>query len=145
MKSLRVTAVVLAVLLTVPLTTTTAAGADGGFLVEPVDADGPIFNRALDENLGKYTESEYVVAGTASDYAFGADLETIEVIAEDQRYRTRIVVRRPTSNKASGTVMIEWLNPTATWDGTPMWDLTHQHLVREGITWVGDRSRSTSL
>ena len=106
------------------------------FAVEKVESF--IFNRALPENLNGYIEEEYIAQGTSNDYAFGPDNWTVEVTATDQNWRTRFMVRKPAKPRnGNGIVMIEWLNPTATWDGTPMWDLTHDHIVREGIVWVG--------
>ena len=53
-------------------------------------------------------------------------------------YTTRIVVRRPVSEAASnGVVLAEWLNVSNQWDQEVDWFQTHEHLMREGYTWVG--------
>ncbi len=112
--------------------------------VTRVEDDRPIFNRAVRENLGDFTETENIVQGSANDYAFDPDLTTLTATSAGD-YRTRMIVRRPESARSNGTVMVEWLNPTAMWDGTPMWDLTRRHLVREGVTWVGVTIKPVAL
>jgi hypothetical protein len=53
-------------------------------------------------------------------------------------YTTRIVVRRPVSDKAfNGVVIAEWYNVSNQWDQEVDWFQTHEHLVQEGYAWVG--------
>jgi hypothetical protein len=100
----------------------------------------------LPENLAGYIEEEFVVSGSADDYVFLDDRQTVVVTDTAVDWRTRVVIRRPAvSDEANGTVMVEWLNPTAAWDGTPMWDLTHDEITRSGMVWVGVTIKPVAL
>ena len=115
-------------------------------VIDRIDQPGPIFNRAIDENLDGYVEEEFIAAGVANDYAYLDDLETVVAAEANVPWRTRFVVRRPPQpHRSNGTVVIEWLNPTAAWDGTPIWDLTHEEITRSGMTWVGVTIKPVAL
>lgn len=75
-----------------------------------------------------YTETEYVVRGTAVSYA-GHD---------PAEYATRVVVRRPLlPGGFSGSVVVEWLNVSSGADAAPDWTYLSDELVRRGHVWVG--------
>jgi hypothetical protein len=93
-----------------------------------------------DANLAAvgYVEQEFFFEGVAKLYET-APLATGRVIdADGKPYRTRMLVRRPASDKKfNGTVIVEWLNVTAGYDLEVMWLNSREHLIREGYAWVG--------
>jgi hypothetical protein len=89
-----------------------------------------------------YVEEEFFVAGTARAYTAGAlGTDGSWAAAPDgatAAYKTRILVRRPTSpKKFNGTVLVEWLNVSGGLDAAPDWTFVHPFLKREGWAWVG--------
>jgi hypothetical protein len=52
-------------------------------------------------------------------------------------FTTRVVVRRPESVPASGTLVVEWLNVSSGSDAAPDWTYLAEELVREGHAWAG--------
>jgi len=100
-----------------------------------------------------YVEEEYTVSGAADIYAYVDDIAQrpdVEVLTPDVPYVTRMLVRRPAGcrghkrhwrhskcRKFNGTVYVEVLNATAGWDGDPIWQSTHEYMIREGAAWVG--------
>jgi hypothetical protein len=126
----------------VPLT----PGRDGG----SADGDGPItggthgfpfFSSAADlESIG-YTEAEYFLESTATDYS------PVEPLTSDGRwnvapgpdttpYKTRMLVRAPKKRHFNGTVVVEWINVSAGFDFAG-WYFIQNELVRDGYAWVG--------
>jgi hypothetical protein len=106
--------------------------------------DGPPNLFSVNFNLGSvgYAVHEYLVSGTAASYtargSFADDGRWDIDPADRAAYTTRIVVYQPIDPaRASGTVVVEWLNVTGGLDIPAVWMPTHRHLVREGITWVG--------
>lgn len=86
-------------------------------------------------DLGRHTEREYMLSGTARVLAepetFG-DREG-EIPDEPAEYATRILVYRPESAGAfSGDVFVEWLNVTLLVDVPVAWINLHEYLLREG-------------
>lgn len=78
-----------------------------------------------------YVEEEFYLAGEADAYALDGSL-----LAEDVPYRTRILVRRPTSEaRSNGTVLMEWQNVTAGYDLDALWQ--PEQITRAGYTWIG--------
>lgn len=85
------------------------------------------------ENLAQrgYVEEEFYLTGEADAYATDGSL-----LAEDVPYRTRIVVRRPTSEaRSNGVVLMEWQNVTAGYDLDALW--SSEQITRAGYTWIG--------
>jgi hypothetical protein len=89
-----------------------------------------------------YVAHEFVAAGTASSY------EADGALADDGRwrfvpdaraaYRTRVLVLRPeAAAKASGTVVVEWLNVSGGADANPEYAMLAEEIARQGHTWVG--------
>jgi hypothetical protein len=93
-------------------------------------------------NFG-YVEEEFFVAGTARAHTAATPLVpggfwTAEPDGAAAAYKTRILVRRPTSpKKFNGTVVVEWLNVSGGLDAAPDWTFVHPLLKREGYAWVG--------
>jgi hypothetical protein len=87
-----------------------------------------------------WTETEYVVRGTAPSYAgdLPADGRAALTVSGEADFVTRCVVRRPRSADAfSGTVVAEWLNVSSGADAAPDWAYLSDELVRRGHVWVG--------
>ncbi len=118
-------------------------GGNGAFMGESARftaPDGPAIGTAkLPEG---YVEHEYVAAGTATDYKPEGEL------TEDGKwtfqpntsadYRTRIIVRRPEDPaRASGTVIVEWLNVSGGVDANPDYASLEEEIARQGHIWVG--------
>lgn len=78
-----------------------------------------------------YVEEEFYLSGEADAYS-----STGELLAEGIPYKTRIVVRRPGSDRRfNGTVIMEWQNVTAGYDLDALWH--GDQLTREGFAWIG--------
>jgi hypothetical protein len=90
-----------------------------------------------------YTESEVVVAGTATSYLSEGELPAdgrFELIPADATatYRTRAVIRRPAdAGDFNGTVVLEWLNVSGGADANPDYAYMSDELLRGGYAWVG--------
>lgn len=67
-----------------------------------------------------WSEVEYAASGTAP-----------------APFTTRVVVRRPESVPASGTLVVEWLNVSSGADAAPDWTYLAEELVRQGHAWAG--------
>ena len=52
-------------------------------------------------------------------------------------FSTRVVVRRPESAPASGTLVVEWLNVSSGADAAPDWTYLAEELLRQGHAWAG--------
>jgi hypothetical protein len=130
--------------ITVPLPTVTGP--------IPVTADSRPFNPSGGtdfESLG-YIEEEYFISGKANEYKLVAPDDTsnlaVEVRTPDLSYTTRMLLRRPTSSKDfSGNVIVEWLNPSASYDLATGWSCFHQHIMRNGDIWVGITCRGVTM
>src|SRR6201991_3859121 len=94
---------------------------------------------ATDVDLAKwgYVEQEYLISGQANRYTI-TGTNTATVLSSGNPYTTRIVVRRPTSAaKFNGVVLAEWTNVSNNWDQEIDWFQTHEHLIQQGVAWVG--------
>ncbi|MDD9205621.1 alpha/beta hydrolase domain-containing protein, partial [Georgenia sp. 10Sc9-8] len=97
----------------------------------------PFLATDVDLDAAGYVEQEFLISGEATRY--DADGQTdATVTSTGHPYTTRIVVRRPAEESASnGVVIAEWYNVSNQWDQEVDWFQTHEHLMREGYTWVG--------
>ena len=88
-----------------------------------------------------YVAEEYFIGGTATAY------EAAKPFTEDGRwklrptttapYKTRMVVYRPENAKDfNGTVFVEWLNVTAGFDTSAVWNLVHNDVLSSGAAWI---------
>jgi Alpha/beta hydrolase domain len=87
-----------------------------------------------------WTETEYVVRGTAASFRGEQPADGRSTLEEagSAAYVTRCVVRRPRSADAfSGTLVAEWLNVSSGADAAPDWTYLSEELVRRGHAWVG--------
>jgi hypothetical protein len=109
--------------------------------------DYPFLSTPVDLASRGYVEEEYFVskAPTAPGAGDGAcvyttptDGTTGTVANCNGAYKTRLVVRRPTSPaRFNGTVLLEWQNVTAQYDVDHYWLESNEHILREGYAWVG--------
>lgn len=89
-----------------------------------------------------FAQQEYFLTGTATAFVNLNELQSdgfweVEP-AEQADYTTRVLVRRPTNADAfNGTVIVEWMNVSAGFDTTPVWDNTHVEVIRQGYVWIG--------
>lgn len=89
-----------------------------------------------------YVQSEWRCSGTAEAYRSSGPLPadgrwTLEV-ADRAAFATRLVVRMPADPlRASGTVVVEWLNVSSGADAAPVFGFAGPEIVRAGHTWVG--------
>lgn len=87
-----------------------------------------------------YVEQEFSAAGTA--HAFRATSAPSDgrwsiTPTSSATYRTRILVRRPTSpERFSGVVVVEWMNESAG-ESAPDWDYLNPEIMDAGDAWVG--------
>jgi hypothetical protein len=97
-----------------------------------------------------WVEEEFAVEGTATSYRSDAALPADGLFAlkpdATADYRTRIVVRRPsTAAKFNGTVVVEWLNVSGGLDASPDFSYARNELVRGGYAWVGVSAQSIGI
>jgi hypothetical protein len=61
-------------------------------------------------------------------------------------FKTRIVVRRPTSAaRFNGTVVVEWTNVSEGFDNEVEWFHSGEHFVRAGYAWVGVSAQNVGV
>jgi hypothetical protein len=115
-------------------------------LAGPLAAEGAVLPATgavtPDLDASGYVEEEYTAEGVAVLYrsrgALPPDGHYELVKDEADRYRTRIVVRRPAdAGDFNGTVVVEWLNVSGGLDAAPDYGYTADELVRGGYAWVG--------
>ena len=103
------------------------------------------------EDLGQYgyLEEEFLVSGDADIYEFvddEAQSSAVRVREEGITYTSRLLVRRPAyPERFNGTLYLEVLNPTAGWDGDPIWQNTHDYVMRAGAVYAGLTSKPVAL
>src|SRR5207248_3718218 len=84
-----------------------------------------------------YVEEEYFFSGTANVYNTPT-LATGTIVSSDHPYKSRIIVRRPTSPaQFNGTVLVEWVNVTSGYNNDTLFRGSQDHLVRAGFAYVG--------
>ena len=139
----------------------------GLFLATPANAQfiptvtGPITGgergrpyAAAIQDLAKagYTESEFFFEGVAQTFHPTAlqplttdGVWTVEA-GDRKPYKTRMLVRRPAgAAKFNGTVILEWLQATASFDKDVSWNWHHEEYLRRGYAWVGISAQHSSI
>jgi hypothetical protein len=121
----------------------------------PVEVSGPVQGGAgqattavQDLAARGYSESEYFFGGTATSYVGEHEDNGVWDAREDAsaEFRSRMIVRRPADRaKFSGTVVLEWLNVTAGFDGDPTWGYSAEEIFREGHAWVGVSAQDVGI
>lgn len=119
-------------LLAAPLTEGPIPGAPPGDPKSAVlEQTYPFFATQGELRRRGYVEEEFYLSGEAEAWS-----STGELMDEGVPYRTRIIVRRPASERRfNGTVIMEWQNVTAGYDLDALWH--GEQLTREGFAWVG--------
>jgi hypothetical protein len=99
-----------------------------------------------------YVETEYFMEGKAHGYgpvagsALGSDGRWTVEPAKREPYATRILIRQPIDpEQSSGTLWLEWLQPTAGFDKDVNWNWHHEEYMRRGHTWVGVSTHHKSV
>ncbi|WP_138444285.1 alpha/beta hydrolase domain-containing protein [Sinomonas susongensis] len=83
-----------------------------------------------------YVEEEYLLSGTAYEWAYDDDLGLVPFRKSAHPYTTRVLTRRPADPaRASGAVQLEPLHPNL--DRGVTWRTIHPWILRNGHTWVG--------
>jgi hypothetical protein len=91
----------------------------------------PFFSTPFDLAGHGYVEEEFYLSGVADGWDTAGNR-----VATDVPYQTRLVVRRPASQRQfSGTVLVEWQNVTAGYDLDALWNA--EATTRAGHVWVG--------
>ena len=99
--------------------------------------DYPQFATQLDLASYGYVEEEFFLEGDATRYLTPPLADGTEISTEHP-YKTRMIVRRPVSNKNfNGTVIVEWLNVTSKYNLDALWLTSYAHILREGYAYVG--------
>jgi hypothetical protein len=110
--------------------------------------DGKAFNASvLDLARQGYVEEEFFITGAARTYDIPRDQMSNGVRSDATHpFRTRIVVRRPTSAaKFNGTVIVEWTNVSEGFDNEVEWFHSGEHFVRAGYAWVGVSAQNVGV
>lgn len=102
------------------------------------------FDEGLPKFSERYTEVEYLLAGTAKCYD-GPAIGPPTVVSDGHRYATRVLARYP-KNPAdfSGRVLIEPFNTTLAIDRDALWMHVGGLLQRQGDAWIGITDRALS-
>jgi len=99
--------------------------------------DYPQFATQLDLASYGYVEEEFFLEGEATRYETPL-LPPGIVSSTGHSYQTRMIVRRPVSNKDfNGIVLVEWLNVTSKYNLDALWLTSYAHILREGYAYVG--------
>jgi hypothetical protein len=99
--------------------------------------DYPQLATQLDIASQGYVEEEYFFEGAATYYST-PKLATGGVVSTGHPYKTRMIVRRPTSaKKFNGVVIVEWVNVTAGYNRDLQWQASANFYMREGYAYVG--------
>lgn len=117
---------------------------------------------AADFNLHAFgfTEEEFVIEGKANAYDINFSLSDLtkyfntypltrnaSVVSTDHPYRTRMMVYRPTDPaKFNGTVIVEWVNASNTWDTPIHWFEQKNMILRDGYAyvWISNQNMTIS-
>jgi hypothetical protein len=105
--------------------------------------NGPFIGAATGLEVPEgYVQHEYVASGTATAYQCSDPLSgdghwSFEP-ASTAAFRTRILVRHPEApEKASGTLIVEWLNVSGGVDANPDYAGLEEEIIRQGHVWIG--------
>lgn len=97
------------------------------------------------QNFG-YVEEEFFYDGTANSYTTVPITSNAAIATSGNRYRSRLLVRRPASAaKFNGVVIVEWSNVTNGYDTDVLWLYEKEFYLREGYAWVGVSAQNAGL
>jgi putative intracellular protease/amidase len=109
---------------------------------------GKAFNASVMDLASQgYVEEEYFLQGTGRTYDIPRDQLSNGTPADATHpFKTRIVVRRPTSQaRFNGTVVVEWTNVSEGFDNEVEWFHSGEHFVRAGYAWVGVSAQNVGV
>lgn len=110
----------------IPVTATSRPFAASDRNFEPVDLG----------RLG-YVEEEFLINGAANVYDWMPD-GSIAVRTPDVPYRTRLLVRRPSSpDRFSGNVIVELMYTARRFDWPMIWGYSRDFFLENGDAWIG--------
>ncbi len=96
-----------------------------------------------------FVEAEYEISGTGNIYDYvddEAQSAVVEIVESDIPYATRMLVRRPANAvDFNGTVYIEYLNSTASWDDDPFWRMSAESFSNVGSVYIGITSDTVTV
>lgn len=128
--------------------TTTTPAAPAAVEGPIVGGDGPVVPQPATALPEGYVEEEFFIGGDATRYGLigeqTADGMWSAQAAESAAYRTRVLVRRPAAADFSGTVLLEWLNVTAT-EASPDWGYLSEEIGRAGHVYVAASIQSLGV
>jgi Alpha/beta hydrolase domain len=112
---------------------------ESGRVTGPVEGTPAILLAGFDLGEVGYTVEEFFLEGTATSFEpkgpAGADGHWQVAPSSRAPFATRLVVCRPTDpGEFTGTVVLEWLNVSAGFDGAAPWMLTHRQVLRAGVS-----------
>jgi putative intracellular protease/amidase len=107
----------------------------------------PFNASTLDLSKQGYVEEEFFIQGVARSYEIPRDqMSNATAAAASHPYKTRIVVRRPSSaGKFNGTAIVEWTNVSEGFDNEVDWFHSAEHLVNAGYAWVGVSAQNVGV
>lgn len=98
----------------------------------------PFFSTDIVLSNYGYVEEEFFYEGTANTYSAPEFGKNAEVTKAGIPFKSRILVRRPTTQaRFNGVVFVEWLNVTNGYDTDVLWLYQKEFLIREGYAWIG--------
>jgi Alpha/beta hydrolase domain len=112
--------------------------------------DYPFLAADFDPKAFGFVEQEFLIEGKANAYDVNESLQQVftalntfpvtqnaNVVSSNNPYRTRMMVYRPTDPaKFNGTVIVEWVNATNTWDTPIHWFEQKNMILRDGYAYV---------
>lgn len=109
------------------------------------EAGTPDSSRAAELTDMGYSESEFLMSGTAQLYS-GPSGDRATGTGQRQSYTTRLLVRAPKSPaRFSGRVMVEPFNTSGSHDVDAAWGMIGSRLTANGDAWIGVTVRHLSV
>ena len=94
--------------------------------------------RPLDLAEHGYVEEEFLLNGRARVFDWPERMGAEPPVVGEGVYTTRILIRRPIAGERfNGTVVVEAFNPSSPVDLPIIWAESHEHLIAQGMAWVG--------
>ncbi|MCX7520696.1 alpha/beta hydrolase domain-containing protein [Microbacterium sp. STN6] len=114
------------------------------FVTQPIAADSasvpfgtsclPELNMGVELSSHGYVEEEYLLNGTASVWRHSEN-GLQEAVRSDVPFRTRVLLRRPSTGHGSGLLQVEPLHPDL--DSALVWNAIHPWILRGSHSWMG--------
>jgi hypothetical protein len=146
-----VTAAALAMLLVAALPATASAAVPNPVVTGPIEGGlrgHPWWASLVDLEPYGYVEEEYFIEGVARNFGTaGPALFTLPAgVDAPAPYKTRIDIRRPVDPKRfNGTIVVEWLNVTSSFDIDGSFGYTWPQVIRDGYAWMGVSAQAVGV